>query len=230
MRGKFITFEGIEGCGKSTQIEMAASAIRLDGRDALLTREPGGTTIGERIRSVLLDSAHHRMAPIAELLLYAAARNQHVEEVILPAMEAGKIVLCDRYADATTAYQGAARRIDAKILSDIHAIATEGLWPELTVLLDLPAAEGLARARERNRLSDAANEDRFEREELEFHERVREGYLAIAKARPERVVVVDASGSVEDVHERIMSVLEKFFSSHESPACPAGGRVTSHGR
>jgi dTMP kinase len=213
MRGKFITFEGIEGCGKSTQIEMAASAIRLDGRDALLTREPGGTTIGERIRSVLLDSAHHRMAPIAELLLYAAARNQHVEEVILPAMEAGKIVLCDRYADATTAYQGAARRIDAKILSDIHAIATEGLWPDLTVLLDLPAAEGLARARERNRLSDAANEDRFEREELEFHERVREGYLAIAKASLERVVVVDASGSQSDVHARISAVLNDFFAN-----------------
>ncbi len=224
MKGTFITFEGIEGCGKTTQIKLLASALKGDGRDIVLTREPGGTTIGERIRSVLLDSAHRQMAPIAELLLYAAARNQHVEEVIIPSLEAGKTVLCDRYADATTAYQGAARNIDPEVLKAVHEVATEGLWPKLTLLLDLPASEGLGRALERNRGSaEASREDRFEREALDFHERVRTGYLAIAKREPKRFAVIDASGEVEDVHERILSAVKSFFSSHES-------QVTSHGR
>ena len=214
MKGHFITFEGIEGCGKTTQIKLLAEALRKGGHETVLTREPGGTTIGERVRSVLLDSAHQSMAPIAELLLYAAARNQHVEEVILPALNAGKTVLCDRYADATTAYQGAARDIDPKILSDVHAIATEGLWPELTVLLDLPAEAGLARALDRNRKDeDAAKEDRFEREALEFHERVRSGYLAIAKSEPTRFAVIDASVGIEELHTRVLSAVEKFLNN-----------------
>jgi dTMP kinase len=222
MKGTFITFEGIEGCGKTTQIKLLAEALRGNGRDIVLTREPGGTTIGERIRSVLLDSAHRQMAPIAELLLYAAARNQHVEEVIMPSLEAGKTVLCDRYADATTAYQGAARDIDPGVLEAVHDVATEGLWPGLTVLLDLPASEGLGRALERNRANaEASREDRFEREALDFHERVRAGYLAIAKREPKRFVVIDATGSVQEIHERILSAVQSFFSSHES-------RVTSH--
>jgi dTMP kinase len=216
MKGTFITFEGIEGCGKTTQIKMLAEVLRGNGRDIVLTREPGGTTIGERIRSVLLDAAHRQMAPIAELLLYAAARNQHVGEVILPALEAGKTVLCDRYADATTAYQGAARNIDPAVLRSVHEVATEGLWPALTVLLDLPASEGLGRARERNlKDAEASREDRFEREALEFHESVRAGYLAIAKAEPKRFAVIDASGSTEEVHDRILSAIKSFFANHE---------------
>lgn len=212
MKGKFITFEGIEGSGKTTQIRLLSDVLRGDGLDIVLTREPGGTTIGERIRSVLLDSTHKSMAPIAELLLYAAARNQHVEEVILPAVEAGKIILCDRYADATTAYQGAARELDPSILKDVHRIATEGLWPDLTVLLDLPASEGLGRARDRNRKSaEAAREDRFEREALDFHERVRAGYLAIAKEEPNRCRVVDATGDVEELHSKIRKVVYDFL-------------------
>jgi len=215
MKGAFITFEGIEGCGKTTQIKLLASALKEEGRDIVLTREPGGTTIGERIRSVLLDAAHRQMAPVAELLLYAAARNQHVEEVLLPSLRAGKTVLCDRYADATTAYQGAARNIDPEVLKGVHEVATEGLWPGFTVLLDLPAAEGLLRARDRNmRDAEASSEDRFERESLDFHERVRAGYLAIAKAEPSRFAVIDASGSVEEVQGRILSAVKSFLTSH----------------
>ena len=216
MRGKFITFEGIEGCGKTTQIALLADALRSDGHNIVLTREPGGTVIGERIRQVLLDGAHSAMAPLAELFLYAAARNQHVEEVILPALEAGKTVLCDRYADATTAYQGTARDLDPEILAEVHRIATEGLWPDLTVLLDLPAQEGLTRALERNRkCAESSKEDRFEREALEFHERVRAGYLEIARKDPNRVVVTDATGSVEDLHKRVLSTVNDFLSIHD---------------
>lgn len=212
MKGLFITFEGIEGSGKTTQIRLLAGALKRQGHDVVETREPGGTTIGERIRSVLLDAAHHAMAPIAELLLYAAARNQHVEEVILPALSAGRTVLCDRYADATTAYQGAARNIDPQILRNVHAIATEGLWPDLTVLLDLPANDGLARAIDRNRKSaDAAREDRFEREALAFHERVRAGYLAIAKTEPARFAVIDARDSVEELHQKVVAAVQAFL-------------------
>ncbi len=212
MKGAFITFEGIEGCGKSTQIKLLAESLRGKGLDIVLTREPGGTTISERIRSVLLDSSHSSMAPITELLLYAAARNQHVEETILPAIESGKTVLCDRYADATTAYQGAARRIDASILKEVHTIATGGLWPDLTLLLDLPADSGLSRARERNsRDSTLAGEDRFEREKLEFHERVRTGYLSIAREEPNRVIVVDATRSIEEIQSDVMSAIDNFL-------------------
>ena len=144
----------------------------------------------------------------------AAARNQHVEEVIMPSLEAGKIVLCDRYADATTAYQGTARNIDPEVLKAVHDVATEGLWPKLTVLLDLPASEGLGRALERNRGSaEASREDRFEREALDFHERVRAGYLAIAKEEPRRFVVVDAQGSEAEVFKRVSEKVMAFLST-----------------
>lgn len=206
--GVFITFEGIEGCGKSTQIQRLADRLHAQGARVVLTREPGGTVIGERIRSVLLDASHSAMAPVTELLLYTAARHQHVAEVIRPSLEQGRIVLCDRYADATTAYQGAARRIDPDAIRQLHRIATENLDPTLTILLDCPAAEGLARARERNALShEASKHDRFEREELAFHERVREGYLAIAADHPRRVAVIPAHGTIDEVHARILAVV-----------------------
>jgi dTMP kinase len=212
MVGAFITFEGIEGCGKSTQIRMLAEALEKSGVDLVLTREPGGTVIGERIRSVVLDSAHEEMAPITELLLYAAARHQHLQEVILPSLQKGRIVLCDRYADATAAYQGAARRIGADLLAKIHTIATGDLWPHLTVLLDCPAELGLARAKHRN-AADAsqAHLDRFEREALAFHERVREGYLAIAAAEPTRFAVIDATKGIEEMHGEILATVEAFL-------------------
>lgn len=210
MNGFFITFEGIEGCGKTTQIRLLAERLKEQGRELLLTREPGGTEIGERIRSVLLDSAHRDMSPVTELLLYGAARNQHVREVIRPALERGAVVLCDRYADATTAYQGAARRIDARTIDEVHRVATEGLWPALTLLLDMPAPVGLARAQDRNLFENlTGREDRFEREELAFHERVREGYLAIARREPGRVVVIDADRSIGEIQAEIASVVER---------------------
>ncbi len=208
LSGIFITFEGIEGCGKSTQIRRLADHLHARGCKVVLTREPGGTVIGERIRSVLLDASHSAMAPVTELLLYTAARHQHVAEVIRPALEQGRIVLCDRYADATTAYQGAARRIDPEAIRQLHRIATENLDPDLTVLLDCPADEGLNRARERNAKSrEASKHDRFEREELAFHERVRDGYLAIAAGHPQRVAVVPSHGTVDEVHARILAVI-----------------------
>ena len=213
MKGLFITFEGIEGCGKSTQIQLLADKLHALGRHVVLTREPGGTAIGERIRAVLLDSSHTAMAPITELLLYAAARHQHLREVICPALEHGHVVLCDRYADATTAYQGAARRIDPEAIRNLHAIATGGLDPDLTILLDCPAGDGLARARARNAQSaHASQHDRFEREELAFHERVRAGYLAIAEAEPQRMRVIDARGTTEEVAGRIATELSAFFN------------------
>lgn len=208
MAGIFITFEGVEGCGKTTQIQLAADCLRGRGYGVVLTREPGGTAIGEKIRHVLLDSTHAGMAPITELLLYAAARHQHVEEVILPALKAGKVVLCDRYADATTAYQGAARNIDLTILDSVHRIATAGLMPKLTILLDCPAKTGLARARARNKREAAAGgQDRFERERMKFHEDVRRGYLAIANAEHGRVSVVDSTQEIEAVHREIIKII-----------------------
>lgn len=210
MAGIFITFEGVEGCGKSTQLELLAQHLKKSGRQVITTREPGGTPIGEKIRAILLDATHSEMKPITEILLYAAARHQHVSEVIQKALTSGAIVLCDRYADATTAYQGAARNIDPAVLNELHQIATGGLGPHLTILLDCPAEAGLRRAQARNAKEDIEGRaDRFEREELAFHERVREGYLAIARAEPGRVVVIDVTSDAQTTHRRIVEVVEK---------------------
>jgi len=210
MSGIFITFEGTEGCGKTTQIRLLEDFLKLRSHDALLTREPGGTRIGDQIRKILLSVENRSMYPIAELFLYAAARNQHVEEVIRPALRDGKIVLCDRFADATTAYQGAARKINRDYLVQVHQIATGGLKPDLTILLDCPAEIGLRRAWERNeREKISGKEDRFEQEAVEFHERVREGYLAIANEEPSRVRVVNATEPVDLVHQRIVQEVMK---------------------
>ena len=209
MLGMFITFEGIEGSGKSTQIRLLEGYVRGKGLPVVLTREPGGTTIGDEIRRVLLTPSSAHMDPIAELLLYEAARSQHIVEVIRPALAEGKVVLCDRYADATTAYQGAARDIDMDVVMALHRIATGNLFPDLTVLIDCPVEWGLNHAVRRNRELDlAGSEDRFEREAHEFHERVRAGYLAIAKREPDRVKIVDGTRSIEDVHEDVLKIVE----------------------
>lgn len=214
MDGIFITFEGIEGCGKTTQIRMVAEHLKKHGHDVLLTREPGGTEIGEQIRKVLLDAAHRDMASITELLLYGAARNQHVREVIRPALAAGKIVLCDRYADATTAYQGAARAIDPEIIDVVHRVATEGVWPAATLLFDLSPVVGLERACARNLCErTAGREDRFEQESLAFHERVREGYLAIARREPGRITIVDANREIDAIQEDVVAILRAKIGS-----------------
>jgi dTMP kinase len=208
LKGFFITFEGVEGSGKSTQIRLLDELLRSKGRQTVLTREPGGTSIGDRIREILLSPNSSQMHSTTELLLYEAARCQHIHEVIGPALESGKIVLCDRYADATTAYQGAAREIDMTTVETLHRIATDNLIPDLTILLDCPVEVGLKHAVRRNEeLNLTGNEDRFEREKVEFHERVRQGYLDIAKKEPNRVKVLDATGSIEEVHEEIIKIM-----------------------
>ncbi len=212
MSGFFITFEGIEGCGKTTQILLLRDFLRTRNYDAVLTREPGGTSIGDQIRKVLLLSENKSMRPITELLLYAAARNQHVEEIIMPSLEVGKVVLCDRYADATTAYQGAARKIKNEFLTELHDIATGGLQPNLTILFDCPANLGLERAKVRNEEEKKTGvEDRFEEELLDFHERVRAGYLNIAKKEPNRVKVIDATLPPKAVHQRVIIEVMKLL-------------------
>lgn len=200
--GYFITFEGIEGSGKSTQLARAAVALRATGHTVLTTREPGGTAIGDRIRDLLLDPQHRGMVPIAELLLYAAARAQHVAECIRPALARGELVLCDRYADATAAYQGSARRIPTHTLQLVHQLATEALQPQLTVLLDIAPELGLARVTGRGAL------DRLEQETFAFHQRVRAGYLAIAQAERPRFLVIDGGQPEDAIHARIMQAIQ----------------------
>lgn len=213
MAGTFISFEGIEGCGKTTQIRLLDEHLRKTGYKTLLTREPGGTCISEKIRDILLSPESCGMTPETELFLYAASRNQHIAEKIIPALSEGKIVLCDRYADATTAYQGAARRLHPDTICEVHKIATGGLWPKLTILMDLPAERGLERALARNAQQHANGvSDRFEREELSFHERVREGYLKIAREEPSRVMIVDATRTVEEISKVVINIVSEMLS------------------
>ena len=197
----FITFEGIEGSGKTTQMRRLAERLP----NAIATKEPGGTPSADRIRAILLDSSSH-LDPIAELFLFAASRRQHVVEVIRPALDRGAVVLCDRFTDATLAYQGFGRRLDLDQLRMLNDWATSSLHPDLTLLFDLPEETGLTRARSRNAGADT-DEGRFEAEDLRFHRRVREGYLALAAAEPKRFIVIDASGTIDEVFERMMSVL-----------------------
>lgn len=206
----FITFEGIEGTGKTTQIGHLAQRLRNQGRQVLVTREPGGCPIADAIRGILLDPASVGLVPRAELLLYAAARAQHVEEVIRPALQAGQTVLCDRFADATLAYQGHGRGLDLALIGDLNRLAAGCLVPDLTVLLDLPETEGLRRAQRRNHLLALDHEDRFERESLEFHRRVRQGYLGLARREP-RFHIVDAEGTEAEVTERIAVTVDAFL-------------------
>ncbi len=203
----FITFEGIEGCGKTTQIGHLTSYLKRTHRPFLVTREPGGTEVGERIRQVLRSSENAGIEPMAELFLYAAARVQHFRKVIQPALAGGKVVLCDRYADATLAYQGFGRGLDLGWIDEIHARAMENVKPELTFLLDLPVEEGLRRAWKRIE-NDRVKEDRFEKEALEFHQRVREGYLTLARKEPRRIVVLDGMKDEQTLHQEIVSHLE----------------------
>jgi len=208
--GKFITFEGLDGCGKSTQMEKLASALRADGIDVLTTREPGGTEIGERIRAVLLDSRTAGLDPWAEMGLMFAARAQHIAQVIEPALKAGKWVLCDRYTDSTEAYQGGGRRLGSRPVLQMHKLLCDGLWPDLTILMDSDVAYSVQRARRRNKIAspgDAPDENRFERESAAFFNRVHAAYLKIAEREKERVVVVDARPSIAEVHAEIVSAV-----------------------
>ncbi len=206
---RFITFDGIEGCGKTTQIRLAEVWLRERGVSVLATAEPGGTPLGRKIREILLNRASWAIGAEAELLLFAAARAQHVREAILPALEKGEWVLCDRFADATLAYQGFGRGLDAGFIRTLNAFSGQGLEPERTLLFDLPVETGLARAKKRaSGVLPEVAEDRFEQEERAFHGRIREGYLALAAAEPERFRIIDGAGSVETVQREVCRCLE----------------------
>lgn len=202
----FITFEGPEGSGKSTQIARVGAWYRELGRECIVTKEPGGTPISDHIRAILLDSASAGMDAMTEVLLYAASRRQHVTEVIQPAVERGTHVFCDRYTDATLAYQGYGRLIDLDRLQTLNGWATGGLQPDLTLLFDIDEEAGLERAHARN-AAMTVDEGRFEAEDLRFHRRVREGYLAMAAAEPKRYEIIDAHGTIDEVFERTVAAL-----------------------
>lgn len=206
MSGKFITIEGIEGCGKSTQIVRLKHDLESQGFEVDLTREPGGTATGEAIRELLLDRGRAEIGSTCELLLYEAARAQHVDERIQPALEAGKVVLCDRFADSTTAYQGAGRDLAEDTVLGLHETATRGVWPDLTIVIDLPVEVGLARA------TEAHGPDRLESEPVEFHQRVRDEFLRIAQKEPDRVKVVDGAQSIDEVTAAIRKHVDALLS------------------
>jgi dTMP kinase len=209
-RGKFITFEGLDGCGKSTQLERLASALRAEELPVTVTREPGGTATGERIRQLLLDTSTSGLAPLSELALMFASRAQHMKEVILPALSEGRIVLCDRFTDSTEAYQGGGRKLGSEPVLALHHILCGDLQPDLTILMDSDVAASVERARRRNQARVSEDkENRFEQENRAFFGRVRNAYLAIAAREPQRVVVVDARGTPDATHEQIISVVRR---------------------
>src|SRR2546425_3698391 len=213
---RFITFEGIEGSGKTTQIQMLSNHLEEREIDHVLTREPGGTPIGDQIRRLVLDPGNADMTPICDLLLYAAARAQHIEQVIRPAIEAGRLVLCDRFKDATMAYQGYGRGIRHDLIDALHGLETLSLRSDLTFLFDIEARVALERARRRD-TTGTPQLTRFERETLAFHERVRSGYLEMARQEPGRFVVLDARGSVEDVRRRMVEAIDRFLAAPGAP-------------
>jgi dTMP kinase len=216
-RGKFITFEGLDGSGKSTQVEKLARSLRAHGLSVTITREPGGTAAGEKIREVLLHSATSGLFPLTELALMFASRAQHIHEVILPALAEGRIVLCDRFTDSTEAYQGGGRKLGSKPALQMHEILCGNLQPDLTVLLDNEVAFSVERARRRNRKRKGGrsereserDENRFEQENRAFFGRVRHAYLAIAAREPQRVHVINARGTPSETHATIMELVRQ---------------------
>jgi dTMP kinase len=216
-RGKFITFEGLDGCGKSTQLEKLASALREQGVEVVTTREPGGTTIGERIRALLLDSRTCGLDAHAEMALMFASRAQLIGEVILPALGAGKWILCDRFTDSTEAYQGAGRGLGSAAVLQLHRVLCRDLWPDLTILMDSDVSASVKRARRRNQAADCEqDENRFEKESRAFFERVHHGYLEIARREPQRVALIDARPPIEEVHGEILRVVRKRLPTEVS--------------
>jgi dTMP kinase len=225
-RGTFITFEGLDGTGKSTQLRKLATALRRAGYKVVETREPGGTATGENIRRLLLDSKTESLSPLAEMALMFASRAQHITEVIQPALEHGQIVLCDRFTDSTEAYQGYGRKLGSENVLKLHRILCGDLQPDLTILLDSDAAMSLGRARRRNQIASRSNhkatnktakshvdENRFEQQNRSFFARVHEGYRAITVREPGRVVAIDARGTPPETHRRIMEVVNRALQS-----------------
>lgn len=208
MRGKFITFEGIDGSGKSTQLRMLASDLRLRGLDVLTTCEPGGTPLGRRLREAFLDT-EETVAPLAELLLFAADRAQHVNFTLKPALETGRIIVSDRYADATAAYQGAGRGFDRQTIKQVIELATDGLKPDLTLFFDVPVEKAIARTNSRTGAGEQKN--RMDSETVEFYERVRRAYLKIAESEPQRFVVVDGAGEINEIKAKVLKIVTEFL-------------------
>jgi len=215
-RGVFITFEGLDGCGKSTQLERLAAVLRSEGVDVLTTRETGGTANGERIRSILLDSSTTGLTPLTELALMFASRAQQLEELIVPTLERGTWVLCDRFTDSSEAYQGGGRGLGSQAVLGLHRVLCRNVWPDLTVLMDSEVEASVARARRRNlKKTGATNENRFEQENRDFYERVHRAYLAIAKRDKQRVLMLDARRPADVVHPEIVAaVRERFLANH----------------
>jgi len=214
--GTFITFEGIDGSGKSTQLRLLAGFLRMKGYEVLATREPGGTPVGVRLRAALLDD-QEQVDPLTELLVFAADRAQHVRRLLRPALESGRIVLSDRYADATIAYQGAGRGFAPQLISGIVALATEGLTPDRTLLFDLSVAESIERMRRRTEGRRKADKgDRLDAESEEFHTRVRNAYLRMASDEPERFRIIDTSASIEESHIRVKEVVVPWLEARST--------------
>ncbi|MDP8215149.1 MAG: dTMP kinase [Candidatus Euphemobacter frigidus] len=215
MKGVFITFEGGEGSGKSTQARLLAGYLKQEGYDVVGTREPGGTGIGDAIRAILLDPELSEMGNITELLLLAASRAQNVYERIKPALSRGAVVICDRFIDSTLAYQGYGRNFDLKLLKSLNRLATGGVTPDLTILLDLPPEIGLERSKVLDKAEAKKGEgDRFEQEDIEFHLRLREGFLKLAEAEPERFRKITIQEDVETTHKLIVEIVKEFLKSH----------------
>jgi dTMP kinase len=212
MPGFFISFEGMEGCGKSTHVALLAQTLREQGYEVVATREPGGTAVGQTLRQILLSPAGSPLATGAELLLMLADRAQHVQEVIAPNLRQGRIVISDRFSDSTTAYQGYGRGIERDLLLRLNAFACSGCMPTLTILLDVPVNEGLRRANKRRGNVNPA--DHFEAESSAFHERVRAGFLEVARLEPQRVVVLDSQRAIGEIQQEIQSmVLSRLTAS-----------------
>lgn len=211
-QGLFVTFEGGEGTGKSTQIRLLADRLRRRGVDVLVTREPGGSPGAEAVRHVILSGAAEEYGTRMEAVLFAAARNDHVEEVIRPALASGAVVLCDRFMDSSRVYQGITGNLEPAFVQNLERVAVNGVVPDCTIILDIPAAEGLRRARLRTGSGEAPEvPDRFEKEELETHEKRREAFLDIAEADPLRCRVVDASGSIEAIADKVFSIVDPLL-------------------
>lgn len=208
-RGTFITFEGLDGCGKSTQLERLGAVLRSRGLTVITTREPGGTAGGERIRQLLLDVRTLGLDSHAELALMFASRAQHLREVILPALAAGQVVLCDRFTDSSEAYQGGGRKLGSPVVLELHRLLCDGVQPDVTILMDSEVAASVERARRRNRekSADESNESRFESENRAFFTRVHNAYLEIAKRDPQRVLLVNARGPAEQTHATIVELV-----------------------
>jgi dTMP kinase len=211
----FITFEGVEGSGKTTQIQRLKRYLTKRGTPCKVTREPGGCPIGDKVRKILLNPEHRAMTPLSELLLYEASRIQHVKEVIEPHLRKGVVVLCDRFSDATVAYQGYGRGIDLRVVESLNRLTSQGIKPDITFLLDCPSHLGLKRALQRNRTLNKEREGRFEKEKIQFHHRVRRGYLSIAEKEPDRVKVIDTREGEDKVFEKILKIVDELIKGSE---------------